>query len=274
MYEQYWGLSESPFSGTPDPRFLYLSEKHQNALTLLTYGVTSNKGAVMLTGDVGLGKTTLSRKLLGELNDRDYKVVLIVHPVLTPVGLLREILQQLEVPEEEIPKQRQPLVHLLHETLLKYYQQKQQVVLVIDEAHLIRDRQTFEELRLLLNFQLNDRYLMSLVLLGQTELRDKVERIPALKQRLAVRAHLPPLNLIETSEMVRYRLSAAWLDVQKNNPFTPEAINELYKYTRGYPRVICQVADTALLMGMVEKTRRIDDFLMHSVIMAMEGKDW
>jgi len=274
MYEQYWGLSEPPFSGTPDPRFLYLSAKHQDALTMLMYGVTSNKGAVMLTGDVGLGKTTLSRKLLSELNEASYKVVLIVHPVLTPVGLLREILQQLEVPEGEIPRLRQPLVRKLHEALLDFHQKGQRVVLVIDEAHLIRDRSTFEELRLLLNFQLNDRYLLTLLLLGQPELRDKIERIPALKQRLAVRAHLPPLNLVETSEMIRYRLQAAWLDLAKGNPFTPEAIDELFTYTKGYPRVICQVADNALLMGMVKKTRRIDNFLMHSVIMAMEGKEW
>jgi general secretion pathway protein A len=274
MYEQYWGLNESPFSGTPDPRFLYLSPKHEDALTMLLYGVTSNKGAVMLTGEVGLGKTTLSRKVLSELNDEQYKVVLIVHPVLTPVGLLREILQQLEVAEEEIPRHRQQLVHKLHEVLLEYHLNGKRVVLVIDEAHLIRDRNTYEELRLLLNFQLNDRYLMTLLLLGQPELRDKIERIPALKQRLAVRAHLPPLNLVETNEMIRYRLQAAWLDLAKGNPFTPEAVNELFTYTKGYPRVICQVADNALLMGMVKKTRRIDNYLMHSVIMAMEGKDW
>ncbi|MBW3623177.1 MAG: AAA family ATPase [Armatimonadetes bacterium] len=274
MYEQYWGLSEPPFSGTPDPRFLYLSQKHQDALTMLLYGVTGNKGAVMLTGEVGLGKTTLSRKLLSELDEENYKVIMIVHPVLTPVGLLREILQQLDVPEEEIPKQRQPLVRRLHEALLEYHHRQKRVVLVIDEAHLIRDRSTFEELRLLLNFQLNDRYLMTLLMLGQPELREKIERIPALKQRLAVRAHLPPLNLVETSEMIRYRLRAAWLDMAKGCPFTPEAIDELYTYTKGYPRVICQVADNALLMGMVKKTRRIDNFLMHSVIMALEGKDW
>ena len=274
MYEQYWGLSEPPFSGTPDPRFLYLSPKHQDALTMLLYGVVSNKGAVMLTGDVGLGKTTLSRKLLVELDEKKYRVLLIVHPVLTPVGLLREILQQLDVPEEEIPRLRQPLVHLLHETLLGFHERGQRVVLVIDEAHLIRDRQTFEELRLLLNFQLNDRYLLNMVLLGQSELREKIERIPALKQRLAVRAHLSPLNLMETAEMIRYRLKAAWIDSAIGNPFTPEAINELFTYTRGYPRVICQVADNALLMGMAKKMKRIDNFMMHSTIMAMEGKDW
>jgi type II secretory pathway predicted ATPase ExeA len=201
-------------------------------------------------------------------------VVLIVHPVLTPIGLLREILQQLDVPEEDIPKGRQPLVRKLHEVLLDHYQRNLQVVLVIDEAHLIRDRGTFEELRLLLNFQLNDRYLLTLVLLGQSELRGKIERIPALKQRLSVRAHLPPLNLVETAEMIRYRLKAAWMDTSLGNPFTPEAINELYNYTQGYPRVICQVADNALLMGMVKNTKRIDNFLMNSVIMAMEGKDW
>jgi len=273
MYEKYWGLSEPPFSLTPDPRFLYLSRKHEDCLTLLLHAITRNKGAVMLTGEVGHGKTTLSRRLLQELDEAEYRVVLIVNPIMTPIQLIREILEQLGV-GENLPKNRQALLKLLNEKLLELHQQGQKVVLVIDEAHLLRDRQTFEEMRLLLNFQLNDRFLISLVLIGQPELIPKVERIPALKQRLAVRANLKPLDLVETGEMLRHRLAAAWHSQNGRGVFSPEAVQEIYRYTNGCPRIICEVADNALLVGMAQKARVIDGFLMHSVIMDFEGREW
>lgn len=272
MYEEYWGLSEQPFSCTPDPRFLYMSRKHQDVLTMLLFAVTRNKGAVMVTGDVGLGKTTLSRKLLQELDDKAYVVAMIVNPVLTPVQLYREVLEQLGY--EKPPKNRQECVKALNNLLLDLHQQGRRAVLVIDEAHLIRDRQTFEELRLLLNFQLNDHFLLSLVLLGQPELNQKIARVAAFKQRLSVRAHLPALDLTETSEMIRFRLRTAWYTETNGGIFTPDAIQEIHRYAGGAPRVICQVADNALLVGMAQKVRKIDGFLMHSVIMAFEGKEW
>lgn len=272
MYEQYWGLSEPPFSLTPDPRFLYLSRKHEDCLTLLLHAITRNKGAVMLTGEVGHGKTTLSRRLLQELDEAEYKILMIVNPILTPIQLLREILEQLGA--AELPRNRQILVKLLHDKLLECHQQGMKVVLVVDEAHLIRDKQTLEELRLLLNFQLNDQFLISLVLIGQPELVGKVARVPALKQRLAIRAHLPPLDLMETGEMLRHRLSAAWHRDNGRGVFSPEAVQEIYRYTNGCPRVICQVADNALLVGMAKRARVIDGYLMHSVIMEFEGREW
>ncbi|HEY3285128.1 MAG TPA: AAA family ATPase [Armatimonadota bacterium] len=272
MYEQYWGLGEQPFSCTPDPRFLYMSRKHQDVLTMLLFSVTRNKGAVMVTGDVGLGKTTLSRKLLQELDENSFRVAMIVNPVLTPVQLYREVLEQLGV--DDPPKNRQECVKGLNNLLLDLYQQGCRAVLIIDEAHLIRDRQTYEELRLLLNFQLNDQFLLSLVLIGQPELHAKIARVEALKQRLSVRAHLPALDLAETSEMIKFRLRTAWYTESNGGIFTPDAIQEIYKYTGGAPRVICQVADNALLAGMAQKAKKIDGFLMHSVIMDFEGKEW
>jgi general secretion pathway protein A len=272
VYEQYWGLAEPPFSLTPDPKFLYMSPKHEDCLTLLLHAITRNKGAVMLTGEVGHGKTTLSRKLLQELDEAEYKILMIVNPILTPIQLLREILEQLGA--TDLPRNRQILIKMLHEKLLEHHQKGQKVVLVVDEAHLIRDKQTFEELRLLLNFQLNDRFLISLVLIGQPELEQKVAKIPALKQRLAIRAHLPPLSLLETGEMLRHRLAAAWHPGNGRGVFSPEAVHEIYQYTNGCPRIICQVADNALLVGMVRRAKVIDGYLMHSVIMEFEGREW
>jgi general secretion pathway protein A len=271
MYEEYWGLTEPAFSLTPDPKFLYLGKKHADCLTMLTYAVSGNKGAAMITGEVGCGKTTLSRKLLLDLDTDKYQIAMIVNPVLTPVQFLMEVMEQFG--EEDPPRNRQVLVKELNEKLLQIDRAGRRAVLLIDEAHLIRDRGTFEEIRLLLNFQLNDRFLLSLLLMGQPELRPKVERIPALMQRIAVRGSVGPLDEHETEQMIDFRLKQAW-HVGENTIFTPDAVRELHGYTKGYPRLICELADNALLVGMVNKARHIDGFLMKSVIMDFEGKEW
>lgn len=268
MYESYWGLTEPPFSLTPDPRFLYLSRGHEDALMMLHYAITRNKGAAMLAGDIGLGKTTVSRKLLDLLDPVKNKVVLIVNPILTPVQILQEILGQLEIVTNT--RNRQLLVQELHNQLIRFYERGQRVVLVIDEAHLIRSGQTFEELRLLLNCQMNDQFLISLILLGQSELRAKIAKVPALEQRLAVRQTLKPLDVSETGEMVLHRLRVAGY-TEEHSPFSPDAIFELHKYTKGAPRLISQLADNALMVAFARKEKVIDGFLMHSVIAEYSG---
>lgn len=271
MYETYWGLNEPPFALTPDPRFLYLSKEHEDALVMLHYTLTRNRGAGMLVGDIGLGKTTLSRKLLEYLDPVTYRVILIVNPVLTPVQLIQEVLHQLNVPAQT--RNRQVLVQTLFDTLLQMYERGQRAVLIIDEAHLIRSASTFEELRLLLNCQMNDQFLLSLLLLGQLELRKKIERVPALKQRMAIRHQLQPLDQQAMSEMIEFRLRTAGYAGERL-PFTPDAMYELYQFSGGYPRLVCQVADNALMVGMGQKVSHVDGFLMHSVIMEFEGKEW
>src|SRR5688500_17886879 len=161
MYEAYWGLTEPPFSLTPDPRFLYMSRGHEDALMMLHYAITRNKGAAMLSGDIGLGKTTISRKLLDLLDPIRNRVVLIVNPILTPVQILQEVLAQMDVPNPS--RNRQVLVQELHKHLLAHYERGQRVVVRLDEAHLIRSSATLEELRLLLNSQTNDQFLISLI---------------------------------------------------------------------------------------------------------------
>src|SRR5688500_4805133 len=153
MYESYWGLTEQPFSLTPDPRFLYMSRAHEDALMMLHYAITRNTGAAMLSGDIGLGKTTISRKLLDLLDPVRNRMVLIVNPILTPVQMLQEILTQMEAPNHS--RNRQVLIQELHKHLLVHYERGQRVVLMIDEAHLIRSSATLEELRLLLTCQMH-----------------------------------------------------------------------------------------------------------------------
>jgi general secretion pathway protein A len=268
MHEAYWGLKEPPFSLTPDPRFLYMSRAHEDALMMLHYAITRNKGAAMLAGEIGLGKTTISRKLLDLIDPIKNRVVMIVNPILTPVQMLQEILDQLDVQIHS--RNRQVLVQELHNTLLGYYERGQRVVLMIDEAHLIRSAHTLEELRLLLNCQMNDQFLMSLVLLGQKELKPKIAKVPALEQRLAVRHTLQPLDVTETGEMMLFRMRVAGYTGEQH-PFTPDAIYEMHKFTKGTPRLVCQVADVALLMGMAQKAKMVDAFLMHSVVSEFTG---
>jgi general secretion pathway protein A len=270
MHEAYWGLKEPAFSLTPDPRFLYMSRGHEDALMMLHYAITRNKGAAMLCGPIGLGKTTASRKLLDLIDPVRNRVVLIVNPILTPIQILQEVLGQLGVQIQS--RNRQLLVQELHKQLVCSYERGQRVVLMIDEAHLIRSTGTLEELRLLLNCQMNDQFLISLVLLGQSELRKKISKVPALEQRLAVRHTLQPLQEVETGEMILHRLRVAGY-TGESSPFTPDAIHELHKFAKGTPRLICQLADNALLVGMAQKAKMIDGFLMHSVVSEYAGRE-
>lgn len=263
MYEGYWGLTEPAFSLTPDPRFLYLSRGHEDALSMLHYAITRNKGAAMLTGDIGLGKTTVTRKLIETLDPVANRVILIVNPVLTPNQMLQEVLSQLGV--ETKSRQRQDLVQSLHRGVLEAYQQGQRVIVLVDEAHLIKSAQTFEELRLLLNCQLNDQFLLNLILVGQNELKEKINKVPALESRMAVRATLRPLDVVEVGEMLLHRMQVAGYAGQRV-PFTPDAVYQLHKYTNGYPRRVLQLADNALLVCSAKKALMVDAFMMVDVI--------
>jgi len=262
MYESYWGLNEPAFGLTPDPRFLYMSRAHEDALTMLHYAVLRNKGAAVLSGDIGLGKTTVSRKLIEMLDPSQYRLVLIVNPVLTPMQMLTEIVQQLNL--EIHAKTRQALVQQLHKALLDFYMSGQRVVLMIDEAHLIKNAAAFEELRLLLNCQMNDQFLITLLLLGQRELREKLEKVPALEQRLSVRCALEPLEVQETGELILHRMRVAGFTGERS-PFTPDAVYQLHKTSGGYPRMISTLADNALMVGAAKNDKIIDAYLMHDV---------
>lgn len=263
MYEAYWGLNEAAFSLTPDPRFLYLSRGHEDALSMLHYAVTRNKGAAMLTGDIGLGKTTITRKLIEVLLPAQCKIVLIVNPVLTPNQMLIEVLQQLDV--ESTARTRQALVQELHKALLDFHVRGQRVVVMVDEAHLIKQAQAFEELRLMLNCQLNDQFLVNLILIGQNELRSKLNSVPALEQRMAIRSVLRPLDVMETSEMLLHRLRVAGYTGDKLM-FTPDAVFQLHKASAGYPRLSLQLADNALMLCSARRELMVDAFLMMDVI--------
>ena len=260
MYESYWGLNESPFTLTPDPRFLYMSRSHEDALMMMHYAITRNKGAAMLVGDIGLGKTTITRKLLETLDPVQYRLVMIVNPLLTPTQMITEILSQLDI--EIKSRDRQVLIQRLHLALLDNYDKGRKVVLLIDEAHLIKRAASFEEIRLLLNCQMNDQFLINLILVGQPELRSKIAKVPALEQRLAVRSVLKRLDDFDSGELIMHRLRVAGYTGEKC-PFTPDALSNMQTISQGVPRVIMQLADNAMLLAMSRQEKMIDGFLTH-----------
>jgi general secretion pathway protein A len=269
MYEKYWGLNEAPFENVPDPSFLYESPQHKEALSRMLYGISRRKGCIMLSGEVGSGKTTLARTLLRSLPSENYAVAIIENPRLSPSLFIQEIIYQFIGQSEG--RNKIDLLHSLNRILFKNLADEKDSVIIIDEAQLIGDRSTFEELRLLLNFQLNNRFLLTLILMGQPELRDVVSLIPQFEQRIAIRYHLTCLTYDETVKYIGYRLKRAGL---AKNVFTTEAIEKIYTYSGGIPRKINNICDMALLVGWSVKVSYIDSKIISNLIdESTNGKD-
>ena len=262
MYEAYWALKEKPFENTPDPRFLYSSYEHLEATNRLTYAIEERKGAALLTGDYGCGKTVISRLIFETLSPDLYEIALITNPLLSPVALLQEICFQLGINSSDNPTKPQ-LLKDLNERLYENMRKEKDTVIIIDEAQAIQDLTTFEELRLLLNFQLNDRFLLTLILIGQPELREKIDELKQLKQRLAIRFHLNPLSLDDTKKYVVHRLKIAGTE---KRIFTNDAYNEIWRSSQGVPRVVNSICDMCLLSGFTKKLHKIDTKVVRKIV--------
>jgi len=261
MYEKYWGLAEKPFENTPDPRFMYYSKKHEEALTRMLYAIKEEKGAAMLSGEYGSGKTILSRIIIDELiKNKIYEVALIVHPQLTPIQFIQEIIYQLK--NEHVHGSKPQLLHIMQDSIYKNHNDQKKTVILIDEAQIIKNQETFEELRLILNFQLNNKFLITLVLIGQPELLDKVKAIPQLEQRLGIKYHLTALDRKETEDYIKHRLSVAGA---KSEIFTAEAIQVIYEYAQGLPRKINNICDMGLLIGFGQEVKEIGRELIERI---------
>ena len=252
MFEQFFGLTSKPFGKTPDPSFLYESQQHREALARLEYSV-DEKELALLVGDIGSGKTTLSRALIDRVADTR-PVILLINPRLTPTQLLRSIARGLEL---EPARFRNDLLDQLHTKLYELYEQKREPVLIIDEAQLIPSKATFDEIRLLTNFQLDDQNLLSVVLIGQPELEERLERAAyePLRQRIGMRYSLGPLSPEETVEYIEHRLRVAG---GARNPFSATAMGEIHALSGGIPRLINTLCTTALLDAFGEDAETID----------------
>lgn len=253
MYEQYWGLSTLPFQNVPDPNFYFPSEMHQEGLKRLLYAIEQGKGAGMLTGEIGCGKTTLVRAFMNLLAVEKYDEALITNPDLPRDDFLEEANRQFGVTRPGRTKGR--LWKALTSHLSENLTAGKESVLIVDEAHTIRDNEVFEELRQILNLQLNDRFLITLILVGQPELKERIARNRQLDQRIAIRYHLGPLDWKETLKYVQHRLQVAGT---KREIFSQEALQLIWQYTRGIPRSINNLADLCLLDGFESQKLVID----------------
>ena len=247
MYEQFYGFAESPFNITPDPRFLFFSEKHREAFNHLLYGIRERKGFIQITGEVGAGKTTLCRALLEKLGD-NYRTALILNPALTTHQLLGLILSELGFRAMEFGRRRR--MTQLNDFLLQQVRDGRDVVLLIDEAQGL-NRDLLEQLRLLSNLETDQRKLLQIVLVGQPELRELLDErgLRQLRQRITVRYHLRPLSSWETEAYIQHRLRVAGANSRPT--FSRGALWWIYRYSRGVPRLINAICDKALLAGYV-----------------------
>ena len=266
MYEAYWGLSEPPFDNSPNPRFFYLSPEHEEALVRLVYTVRHRKGYGLLTGEYGCGKTTLSRALIHRLEAERYEIGLLTNPGWTATDFLREALYQLGVETRETAKPE--LLHLLNDVFYRNFQGGRDTVIIVDEAQLIEDDAVFEELRLLMNFQTDDRFLVTVLLIGSPELVAKLRRLKHLDQRIAIRYYLNTLDDVHTANYIAHRLKMAG---QPNQIFTDEATKLIFDFTRGTPREINHLCDISLLVGYSRRARDIDEKIVAEVIKDMVG---
>jgi general secretion pathway protein A len=262
MYTEFFELIEKPFSLSTSPRFLYLGEKHKEALAILRYGVMERQGFVLLTGEVGTGKTTMVRALLSSL-DTGVKYVHLANPLLSPREFISYLI--LSAFENKIHfKTKSEFLIAFEAFLTKVQQRNMHFLLVIDEAHKL-SFELLEEIRLLSNLETAEEKLISIFLVGQPELNERLSepRCRPLLQRISVRYHIPPLDVRETKEYVITRLKKAG-SRRAEEIFQGKAINAIHEYSQGYPRMINILADNAMLLGYSKGESNISPAMVKS----------
>ncbi|MGZ8272714.1 MAG: ExeA family protein [Burkholderiaceae bacterium] len=263
MYERHFGLKQRPFSIAPDPRYLFMSERHREALAHLLYGVQGGGGFVLLTGDIGAGKTTVCRCFLEQLPER-CNVAYIFNPKLTVEEMLRTVCAEFRIPYKHegpgVPTVKD-YVDALNQFLLRTHAVRQNSVLIIDEAQNL-SADVLEQLRLLTNLETSERKLLQIILIGQPELREMLARpdMQQLAQRVIARYHLEALTESETAHYVRHRLSVAGLKAA--NPFDRRALRRVFRYSRGVPRRINLLCDRALLGAYASSKTTVDGAIL------------
>ncbi len=268
MYEDFYGLHEKPFSLTPDPKFLFLSRNHRDALEHLTYGIEQKEGFILITGDVGSGKTTICRYLLERMN-RKIKTALILNPLLSEEELLQSIINDFGLTTSATTKKE--LIDKLNQFLLDCAAGGETLVLIIDEAQNL-SFPVLEQVRILSNLETEKEKLLQIILVGQMELKEKLNlpKLRQLDQRISIRYHLGHLNQDEVFRYIEHRLTVA--GSSGGITFTKEALRTIFQYSGGIPRLINLICDRALLAGYTSQTNRITYQLVKRSIESL-GRD-
>ena len=257
MYYQYFGLTEAPFSISVNPRYLFMSPRHRDALAHLLYGVGSGGGFILLTGEVGTGKTTVNRCLLEQLPDTT-DLAIILNPALSAVELLATACDELQIDYPRGTDSLKVLTDALHKFLLDNHQAGRRTVLMIDEAQHL-DFNVLEQIRLLTNLETNEQKLLQIILIGQPELVEKLARpeLRQLNQRITARYHLQPLSADETHAYIRHRLEVAGLKTGQSL-FSTSVVKDIHRRTRGIPRLINLLCDRTLLGAYGRQSPQVD----------------
>ncbi|HCF60193.1 MAG TPA: AAA family ATPase [Myxococcales bacterium] len=254
-YLEYFELSQEPFSNAPVSRFYYNSVQHAQALTRLMHAVSYMKGLAILVGDIGAGKTTLARRMLDSLPEQEYEAALlvIIHSGITANWLLKRIALQMGV--ESPSEEKLTLLTQLYQRLLQIYEQGRKAVVLIDEAQMLQTREIMEEFRGLLNLEVPERKLISFVFFGLPEIEENLKLDPPLAQRVSLRYRLEPFSQESTEAYLKHRLRLAGCP---RNPFEPEAVEVVHRFSGGTPRVINTLCDNALFEAFIAKKDSVD----------------
>lgn len=262
MYEEFYGFKEKPFNIVPDPGFLYLSAKHRTALTYLEYGLMDKIGFVVVTGEIGTGKTTLIKKLLKQITG-DIEVAVVFNTNVSSEQLLELILDEFEL---EVPPRGKPgYLDTLNKFLISQYGQGKRTLLIVDEAQNL-SQESLEEIRMLSNLQTDKEPLLQILLVGQPGLRTRLHHpsLAQLNQRIAVSYHLGPLNMDETRAYIPHRVKVAGADNEQL--FTPQALERIFHHSGGIPRTINLLCDAALVYGYADQLTTIDESIIEHVV--------
>ena len=264
MYTHYFGLKEKPFSISPDPKYLYMSDAHREAIAHLVYGIENNGCIVLLTGEVGTGKTTVCRSILTRLPEST-DVALIFNPILSSDELLSEICKELQVPGDSGPETIKNNIARLNTYLLDSHSKGKKTVVIIDEAQNL-DPEVLEQLRLLTNLETDDHKLLTIVLIGQPELKDLLshESLRQINQRVTSRYHLKGLKQTDILKYIVRRIMIAGGD--NRNLFTKQSLKILYKQSQGIPRLINLICDRALLGAYALNSHIVDSKIMKTAV--------
>jgi len=268
MYLDFYSLKEKPFSVTADPNFLYLSKRHQEAISHMQYGIQERMGFLEITGDIGTGKTTICKALLNTL-DEHTKTAFILNSNLSEIQLLQAIVEDFGIQLKN--KNKITMLNELNRFLLEQLKLNNNTVLIVDEAQNLKPS-LLEQIRLLSNLETEKEKLLQIILVGQPELREKLasRELAQLRQRISIRYHMLPLEKHEVNAYISHRLKIAGAS-NGGNFFNEHAINEVFRYSRGVPRLINIICDKSLLAGFVLEQKTIGASMIKKCAREIEG---